>query len=157
MKSYSKKVILLLWLLVLALPLHVGLLAFPKAILDITDNRELECLARNIYYESRGEPFWGKVAVAQVTINRVLHDNYPKTLCGVVYQPSQFSWTLHNNLRIRDTQAWKESLVIARAVADGLLHIPNFPAIYFHAQHVKPYWHKTKDQVQTIGNHIFYY
>lgn len=119
-------------------------------------SRELICLAKNIYFESRGEPFHGKIAVAQVTLNRVNHKTeFHSTICGVVYANKQFSWTA-NKLSIRDSQAWAESLKIAQAVLHGSLRLSNFDALYFHTKQVKPYWRKTKTVVRVIGNHIFY-
>lgn len=126
-------------------------------ILDIK-SRDLVCLAENIYHESRGESFWGKVAVAQVTLNRVLHPTkFSNTICGVVYAPRQFSWTLNKRMRIRDSEAWRESLAIAQAVVSGTVIIPNFPALYFHTRQVKPLWRKQLQVVRPIGNHIFYH
>lgn len=119
-------------------------------------NRELLCLAKNVYFESRGEPFHGKVAVAQVTLNRVKHEtDFKSTICGVVYEKKQFSWT-SDKLHIQDTQAWYEALKIANAVMSGSLRLPNFDALYFHTKQVKPKWRKTKKIVRVIGNHIFY-
>jgi len=119
-------------------------------------SRELLCLAKNIYFESRGEPFHGKVAVAQVTLNRVNHEtDFHSTVCGVVYAAKQFSWTA-NKTQVHDTAAWNESLKIAYAVMAGTLRIPDFNALYFHTKQVKPQWRKTKKIIRTIGNHIFY-
>lgn len=119
--------------------------------------RELECLAKNIYFESRGEPFHGKLAVAQVTINRVLHSSqFKSTICGVVYENKQFSWTLKKNAEIRDKKAWAEAVTIAHAVVYGTAKLVNFPALYFHTKEVKPYWKNSRVLVKVIGNHIFY-
>ena len=119
--------------------------------------RELDCLAKNIYFESRGEPFHGKLAVAQVTINRVLHSSqFKSTICGVVYENKQFSWTLKKNAEIRDKKAWEEAVYIAHAVVYGTAKLVNFPALYFHTKQVKPYWKNDKTIVKVIGNHIFY-
>lgn len=130
--------------------------AIPQQTWGTQKSRELLCLAKNIYFESRGEPFHGKVAVAQVTLNRVNHETeFKSTVCGVVYQNKQFSWTL-DKTRVRDHKAWDESLKIAHAVMEGTLRIPNFNALYFHTKQVRPSWRKTKKIVKTIGNHIFY-
>ena len=120
------------------------------------DPTQQRCLAKNIYHESRGEPFWGKVAVAQVTLNRVRSAQYSNTVCGVVYQHAQFSWTLDRTKRIREDDAWQEANKIAHAVLSGRLKLPNFNALYYHTHKVKPRWRKTKQVVATIGNHIFY-
>ena len=77
--------------------------------------KDLECLAKNIYFEARGESHKGKIAVAQVTLNRVIHSSeFNKTICGVVYQKDQFSWTSnHKNLFIKDNYHWQEAKHIA--------------------------------------------
>jgi spore germination cell wall hydrolase CwlJ-like protein len=110
----------------------------------------LSCLAENIYREARGEPFIGKLAVANVTLNRVKHPDYPKSICKVVFQPYQFSWTTD----FKKPEADKESYAIARMAINGYT-INKFDAIYFHAKYVKPHWRNTV-KVATIGNHIFY-
>ena len=117
---------------------------------------DIECLAKNIYHESRGEPLHGKIAVAQVTVNRVRSGLFHNTICGVVYAPSQFSWTLDKTKRVRDTKAWQSALEISRAVLTQTVALPNFTATHFHAKQLKPRWAKTKTRVAVIGNHIFY-
>ena len=113
------------------------------------------CMAKVIYYEARGEPLAGKLAVAKVTLNRVSSGKFPSTVCGVVYQKGQYSWTKGSPPKITDKRAWQESLNIAtNAVETGLTELDNFKAMYFHSKQVKPIW-KLKRSV-TIGNHIFY-
>jgi len=63
-------------------------------------DQETHCLAQNVYHEARGESWHGKMAVALVTLNRTEHWRFPKTICKVVYQPGQFTWTQYRNLRI---------------------------------------------------------
>lgn len=117
--------------------------------------KEVLCLAKNIYHESRGESFEGKLAVAQVTLNRVAHKTlFKSTICGVVYQSKQFSWTI-NPRSVRDRSAWDESVKIAKAVMGGL-RLTNFDAIYYHTHAVKPSWRVGKQIVKVIGSHIFY-
>jgi spore germination cell wall hydrolase CwlJ-like protein len=119
--------------------------------------RDLDCLAKNIYFEARGESQRGKIAVAQVTLNRVRHPGeFSKTICGVVYQKDQFSWTNLPKQTIKDLQQWEESLHIARGVLHGKMFLENFDALYFHASYVKPQWRATKQYIRTIGKHIFY-
>ena len=121
-----------------------------------TNKADVECLAKNIYHEARGESLQGQIAIAQVTLNRVNSGNFQSTVCGVVYAPSQFSWTLNKTKRIRDTKAWQIALEISRAVLTQTVILPNFSATYFHTKRVKPYWAKTKTRIAVIGNHIFY-
>ena len=119
-------------------------------------NAELLCLAKNIYYEARGEPMHGKIAVAQVTLNRVTHrTEFQPSICGVVYAKHQFSWTMEPHREPRGP-AWLEAKAIAKAVVVGTAHLPNFKALYFHNLTVQPQWNKTKELVARIGNHIFY-
>ena len=117
---------------------------------------ELACLAKNIYYEARGEPLRGKIAVAQVTLNRVIHrTEFDASICKVVYAKRQFSWTDEKHREPRG-EAWAEAQVLAKAVLEGSIHIPEFKALYFHNLTVKPQWRKTRELVARIGNHIFY-
>lgn len=162
-RSKNNLIILALASLLAIMPYHAGVVSIPfpqhtpLQTSDTNKNRELQCLAKNIYFESRGEPFHGKVAVAQVTVNRVQHEtNFKSTICGVVYESKQFSWTLESPKSIKDKQAWEESLAIAKAVISGRLRIPDFDALYFHTKQVKPKWRKAKRIVKIIGNHIFY-
>lgn len=119
-------------------------------------NAELLCLAKNIYYEARGEPMHGKIAVAQVTLNRVTHrTEFQSSICGVVYAKHQFSWTMGPHREPRG-EAWREAQAVAKAVIIGTVHLPNFKALYFHNLTVQPQWNRTKELVARIGNHIFY-
>ena len=126
-------------------------------------NQQVECLAKNIYYESASEAYEGKLAVAQVTLNRVNSPQYPHDVCSVVYQKTQgtcqFSWTCNNvDTLVKNKYQWEESLLIAkRALTQPFLHdiIAKTNALYYHAVYVNPGWNKTK-VVARIGNHIFY-
>lgn len=119
-------------------------------------NAEIMCLAKNIYYEARGEPMHGKIAVAQVTLNRVTHrTQFEASICGVVYAKHQFSWTMEKHREPRG-EAWREAQALAKAVLVGTVHLPEFKALYFHNLTVNPRWNKTKELVARIGNHIFY-
>ena len=119
-------------------------------------NAELLCLAKNIYYEARGEPTRGKIAVAQVTLNRVTHrTEFQSSICQVVYAKHQFSWTMEQHREPRGP-AWHEAQELAKAVIIGTAYLPNFKALYFHNLTVQPKWNKTKELVARIGNHIFY-
>jgi N-acetylmuramoyl-L-alanine amidase len=118
--------------------------------------QDIECLARNIYHEARGEGFRGQIAVAQVTLNRVRNPKFHNTVCGVVYAHRQFSWTLDKSKRVRDKKAWQHSLAIARAVLTQSVQLPHFTATHFHTRQVKPSWAKHKRVVAVINNHIFY-
>ena len=128
-------------------------------------NKQLDCLARNIYYEAGGEPFEGKVAVAQVTVNRAASGQFPNDICRVVYQKNivydkvlcQFSWYCEGPARVppKHAAAYKESETVARQVLLEGFRLPSLKeALYFHATHINPKWNKEK--VAVIGGHIFY-
>jgi len=92
-------------------------------------NAELLCLAKNIYYEARGEPTRGKIAVAQVTLNRVTHrTEFQSSICQVVYAKHQFSWTMEQHREPRGP-AWHEAQELAKAVIIGTAYLPNFKAL----------------------------
>lgn len=119
--------------------------------------KEIKCLAENIYYESSGESLAGKLAVAKVTLNRTEHPNYPNTICEVVYQKHQFSWTRNKALRTKpkDRAVWREAINIATdAYYSGLEELDHFKAISFHNLSVNPGWNLKR--VAKIGNHVFY-
>ena len=118
--------------------------------------RDVTCLAKNIYYEAGSEPRAGKVAVAQVTLNRVRSGKFADSICGVVYQKSQFSWVreARRKLNLNDNR-YQESLEVALAVLNGDELLANMTeALYFHNISVRPAWGKPR--VGRIGNHIFY-
>lgn len=113
--------------------------------------RETKCLALNIYYEARGETYLGKLAVAKVTINRTKDPKFPNSICDVVYQPGQFSWTKQGS---RNTD--QESIGIARRAMRGKHELSQFDALYFHNKSVRPYWSHKFKKIKTIGTHAFY-
>lgn len=128
-------------------------------------DKELKCLADNIYYEAGSEPFEGKVAVAMVSINRAESGKFPSTICGVVSQRTvvnkkivcQFSWfcSAKRNGPSSLNQRWEEAMEIAKMVLVDGYRIPVLEdAMYFHAVHVRPGWKLPK--VAKVGNHIFY-
>lgn len=130
-----------------------------------TREQQLDCLAINIYREAGYEPFEGKVAVAQVTMNRVSSGKFGKDVCGVVYQKNvimekvvcQFSWACDSAAKSRpvNKEAYNESYAVAKKVL-----LENFrldvlkDALYYHAAYVNPRW--SLDKIGQIGQHIFY-
>ena len=127
--------------------------------------RQLTCLARNIYYEAGGEPFEGKVAVAQVTLNRANSSQFPGDICNVIYQKNkvyekiicQFSWVCDrpSALRPNNGPIWEESMAVAKKVLLEGFRLPSLTtAMYFHADYINPGW--KRKQVAKIGRHIFY-
>ncbi len=130
-----------------------------------TREKQLECLAINIYREAGYEPFEGKVAVAQVTMNRVASGKFGNDVCGVVYQKSvimekvvcQFSWAcdqVHRNRPV-NKEAYNESYEVAKKVLlEGFRLSILKDALYYHATYVNPRW--PLEKIGKIGQHIFY-
>lgn len=127
--------------------------------------RQLGCLAKNIYHEAGGEPFEGKVAVAQVTLNRVNSGQFPNDVCKTIYQKNvfyekvvcQFSWTCDRNVTFRpiNNANYNESMIAAQKVLLEDFRLPSLKhALYYHADYINPGWKKEK--VAKIGQHIFY-
>jgi spore germination cell wall hydrolase CwlJ-like protein len=119
---------------------------------------EMECLAGAVYFEARGEPLAGQLAVAEVIINRAQSGVFPSDYCGVVFQRSQFSFVRGGKMpRIaRDSAAWQRAVAIARIAHQGLWDSPADDALYFHAKYVHPGWSRTKVALATIDSHVFY-
>lgn len=116
---------------------------------------ELRCLAGAVYFESRGESLPGQLAVAHVVINRAQSGRFPKSLCGVVHQKSQFSFVRGGKMpAVRNAAQWNNAVAIAQIARDGSWknHAPG--ALFFHARYVSPGWRKTR--IAQIDNHIFY-
>lgn len=125
---------------------------------------EDHCLALNIYHEARGEGIEGWLAVAFVTVNRLQDKRFPDTVCDVVYDSYQFSWT-HDDIpdepvleQKADRQAWKYINQFAKGFLDNYEFIvdPTAGSLYYHSLKVKPYWAKYYKKVGAIGQHIFY-
>lgn len=126
--------------------------------------RELTCLATNIYFES-GRSYEEALAIATVTMNRVTSKKYPKNICAVVWQKKkgakkcQFAWTCDGKSdAIRSNQKYAEALAIAKEV---LIHekrsgIINDDTTHFHANYIRPDWSYKMVRVATIGTHLFY-
>jgi spore germination cell wall hydrolase CwlJ-like protein len=117
------------------------------------------CLAKNIYHEAGVEPYLGKLAVAQVTLNRQSTGRWGHDICSVVMSPSQFSWTLEPWKKWVHPKGklWDESMRIAEQVLDDGVRLPFLhDSLYFHADYVQPKWRLQKIQVAQIGAHIFY-
>jgi N-acetylmuramoyl-L-alanine amidase len=128
--------------------------------------RNLTCLALNVYFEARGEPKAGQIAVAEVTMNRLASRRYPDTVCGVVFQKNwdtlrgryvgAFSWTELDNIPEPVGEEWQR----ARQVAEAVYNRRETPvlggALFYHATYIKPSWAKGKRKVARIGRHVFY-
>ena len=130
------------------------------------DNRQLTCLALNIYHEARGEPTAGQYAVAEVTLNRVASPHYPNTICEVVYQKNwdsirrryvgAFSWTEFEVKPKLKKKEWHRAIEVATAIYHHDQESELDGALFYHARSIKPSWAHKKTPVARIGRHIFY-
>lgn len=128
-------------------------------IYDEIDQEQFVCLAHNIYFEARGESALGQRAVAWVTINRMLNNQFPDTICDVVWQDSQFSWTINGkDKQPQDDQALALAEAMAREVLKNynIRPDPTEGSLFFHADRVSPSWSESFNRVVQIDAHIFY-
>jgi spore germination cell wall hydrolase CwlJ-like protein len=137
----------------------------PGYVTAAEQTRQLECLTRNIYWEAASEPFEGKVAVAQVTLNRMQSGKFANSVCGVVHQKNvfyervvcQFSWYCEGNHKVKAIHKpmWRESEEVAKKVLLEGFRLPSLHnALYYHAEYVNPGWRLPR--IEKIGRHIFY-
>ncbi len=129
---------------------------------DAARLRDVACLATNVWFEARGSPFVDKLAVAQVVVNRVRDPAHPDTVCGVVHEPFQFSWTVDDRpdeVRIRnraERDAWLDSIVAALTALDGRTPDLAPGATHFHAVGVSPEWAEAFEAIARWGGHRYY-
>ena len=131
--------------------------------------KQISCLARNVYYEARGESLEGQKAVALVTLNRVENSMFPDTICGVVNERKtvkgrtkcQFSWRCESHTNPK--KAVRQSHESYQAALTAILEYETLTktlvtkdTLFFHAKHVRPFWRKVKQRLTRIDNHIFY-
>ena len=131
--------------------------------------KQISCLARNVYYEARGESLEGQKAVALVTLNRVENSMFPDTICGVVNERKtvkgrtkcQFSWRCESHTNPK--KAVRQSHESYQAALSAILEYDTLTTtlvtkdtLFFHAKHVRPFWRKVKQRLTRIDNHIFY-
>ena len=139
----------------------------PSSVTTQVRERQLTCLAKNIYYEAGSEPAEGKLAVAQVVMNRSKSGQFPEDLCKVIYQKNvfyektvcQFSWYCEGKTDFskinKNQKNWQESADAAKMVLMEGFRLPSLKtALYYHADYVSPNW--DKDRLIKIGRHIFY-
>jgi spore germination cell wall hydrolase CwlJ-like protein len=121
-------------------------------------DEQLRCLAGAVYFEARGEPLAGQLAVAQVIINRSEDSRFPRSYCGVVAQPGQFSFMRGSRMpAVRESSpAWTRAVAIAQIAHQGMWESEAGNAVFFHARYVSPGWSRTKTRLAQIDTHIFY-
>ncbi|MBX3593643.1 cell wall hydrolase [Sphingomonas sp.] len=120
------------------------------------EDAQHRCLAVGIYYESKGEPLEGQLAVAEVILNRAKSGRFPSSVCGVLTQRGQFSFVRGGTLPTppEGSRAWKTALAVARVARDDMWDSRVSKALYFHARYVSPGWRRAR--IGAVGNHIFY-
>lgn len=137
--------------------------------------KEIQCLAKNVYFEARGESLTGKIAVANVTLNRVRSNKFPDSVCAVITQAKtyknwkgnvvprrnqcQFSWFcdgMSDKVPTYDKEVWEVSIYLAQRIFNGKYFDNTFGATHYHAHYVSPKWAKKFRHTTTIGDHIFY-
>lgn len=129
-----------------------------------TREKEKICLAKGIYFEARGEPIKGQMAVAQVIMNRVRESYYPNSICGVVFEGAhrrnkcQFSFACDGRKDVpRNTKLWNVAKDLADKTMDGQIWLDEIGnASHYHADYVRPRWRRFMKKRAKIGVHIFY-
>ncbi|MEY4471918.1 MAG: hypothetical protein RL671_222 [Pseudomonadota bacterium] len=119
-------------------------------------SRELNCLASAIYYEAKSETLNGQLAVGRVIVARSKSGRFPDSYCGVVFQPSQFSFVRGNSLPAtpKASRQWKNAVAVAQIAHEGTWRSPVEGALFFHAAYVSPGWRLTR--MARVDNHVFY-
>lgn len=130
----------------------------PEVVLTKFDQKQIQCLAENAYFEAGNQSTKGKIAVTNVVMNRVEDKRFPKTPCGVVYQRTkrvcQFSWVCEGKKRIRSMEQYADAKEVALKVYLGEVGDVTKGAKFYHADYVNPGWNLRR--VIKIGDHIFY-
>jgi N-acetylmuramoyl-L-alanine amidase len=122
-----------------------------------TRDAEHECLAGAVYFEAKGEPLRGQLAVAEVILNRAGSGRFPASICGVVKQRGQFSFVRGGRFPpiARASAAWRKAVAVAHIAREELAEGAVPRALFFHATYVAPRW-RGLTRIATVGNHIFY-
>jgi len=138
-------------------PGNLGDLVLAHAVAETSDD-EQECLAKAVYFEARGEPIEGQLAVAEVVMNRAASGRYPTTLCAVITQKAQFSFIRRGKFPRpnRSSDAWKTAVAIASIAQQKLAGTLPASVLWYHATYVSPTWGKRLTKQTQIGLHIFY-
>jgi spore germination cell wall hydrolase CwlJ-like protein len=121
--------------------------------------KERECLAKNVYHEAGVEPLAGKIAVAQVTLNRTKSDRWSSDVCKVVMQKAQFSWTLQKKKLAEKPKGklWEDSVKAVEKFEQGVRVAGVEKAHFYHTDYIKtPKWADKSQKVAVVGQHIFY-
>jgi hypothetical protein len=138
-------------------PLDLTALVASQAGYSVRDD-EQECLANAVYFEARGEPLEGQLAVAEVVLNRSRSGRYPPTICGVVTQRAQFSFVRRGVMPRADrtSEAWRRAVGIANVAQARGMRLLSDNVLWYHATYVSPSWGRRLARNTQIGLHIFY-
>lgn len=129
---------------------------------------QIMCLAKNIYFEGRGEPLVGRIAIGQVVLNRTKNNQFPTTVCAVVFQAKyrnmtpiykqcQFSWWCDGKKEeINSKEDFDKSYELASLLYNGQIMDITEGALFYHAAQSNPYWASHKERLLAIENHVFY-
>ena len=121
--------------------------------------KEMDCLTKNIYHEAGVEDRAGKVAVAQVTLNRLKSGRWGNDICKVVYAKAQFSWTLSAKKRAEKPKGdlWNQSVEVAHEFVKGKRVQGLESSEFYHTDYIStPKWAKAMSVAHKVGQHIFY-
>lgn len=164
--GYAVLSVVALVVIALGVFIHFSIVGHDRSQDVRTRTQDLNCLAKNVYHEARGEPVDGQYAVAEVTMNRVASKHYPNTVCEVVYQAnfdvirkrnvSAFSWTELDVTASLDGRIWKRAWKIAEEVYDEQAQPRVEGALFYHSRYIRPRWSRRKRRIANIGRHIFY-
>jgi len=129
-----------------------------QAKVEAHERMETTCLAQALYYEARSEGVRGQEAVAEVILHRARSGRHPKTICGVVREPSQFSFIGDGSmLRELDIESWEKAKGLSeRIMRREIVTSMTGRALYYHAVNVRPVWADSMVMTAQIGNHVFY-
>ena len=119
-------------------------------------NKQIECLIKNAYFESRNQGVKGMQAVTWVVLNRTKHPSYPSTPCAVIYSPKQFSWVSNKPPQVKEKDAYKQAERVVEGVLSGKLKDNTNASTHFHSTRIKPVWANRLSYTTTIGSHCFY-
>lgn len=144
---------------IISLPDDIGPLYARKLVK--MDHPDVMCMAENIYHEARDQGTEGMRAVGFVTMNRVNHIHYPNSVCGVVHESMQFSWTNDDTLMVDrsnpiELEAWHSSVMTAYEVINDIVYNDFYGITHYHADYVDPEWSHDKTRVKIINSHIYY-
>ena len=146
---------------VLALSLSLTATLHAKSINDSSQvqklsNKQIECLIKNAYFESRNQGVKGMQAVTWVVLNRTKHPAYPSTPCSVIAQPKQFSWYGNKPIQVKEKDAYTQAERVVEGVLSGKLKDNTNSSTHFHSARIKPKWASRLSYTTTIGSHCFY-